>query len=69
MPATFNVVDLSLFDVGEDSRSNPLEERGNDESFGRSIGEVTFHDPLNVPDGPITRSRAKKIKEAMVGLV
>ena len=26
-------------------------------------------DPLVVPDGPITWSRAKKIKEAMVGLV
>ena len=26
-------------------------------------------DPLQVPDGPITRSRAKKIKEAMQGLV
>ena len=37
-----------------------------DESFGGSIGEVTVHDPLNVLDGPITRSRAKKIKEAMV---
>ena len=67
--ATFNVVDLSLFDVGEDSRSNPIKERGNDESFGGSIGEVTVHNPLNVLDGPITRSRAKKIKEAMVGLV
>ena len=67
--ATFNVADLSLFDVGEDSRSNPFEERGNDESFGGSIGEVTVHYPLNVPDGPITRSRAKKIKEVMAGLV
>ena len=26
-------------------------------------------DPLQVPDKPITRSRAKKIKEAMQGLV
>ena len=67
--ATFNVVDLSLFDVSEDLRSNPFEERGKDESFGGLIGEVIVHDPLNVPDGPITRSRAKKIKEAMVGLV
>ena len=40
-----------------------------DESFGGSIGEFTIHGPLNVPDGPITRSRAKKIKEAMDGLV
>ena len=67
--ATFNVADLSLFDVGEDSRSNPFKDRGNDESFSGSIGEVTVHNPLNDLDGPITRSRAKKIKEAMVGLV
>ena len=40
-----------------------------DESFGGSIGKVTVHDPLNVPNGPITRLRAKKIKEVMVGLV
>ena len=26
-------------------------------------------DPLVVPDGPIAQSRAKKIKEGMVGLV
>ena len=29
----------------------------------------SLKDPLQVPDGPITRSRAKKIKEAMQGLV
>ena len=32
-------------------------------------GGPTLKDPLQVPDGPITRSRAKKIKEAMQGLV
>ena len=32
--ATFNVADLSLFDVVENLRSNPFDERGNDESFG-----------------------------------
>jgi hypothetical protein len=26
--ASFNVANLSLFDVGDDSRSNPFEERG-----------------------------------------
>ena len=41
------------------TKLNPFEKRGNDESFGGSIGEVTIHDPLNVPNGPITRSRAK----------
>ena len=30
--ATFNVSDLSPFDVGDDSRTNPFEERGNDEN-------------------------------------
>ena len=63
--ATFNVSDLSPFDVGEDSRSNPFEERGND----GNQGGPTLKDPLQVPDGPITRLRAKKIREAMQGLV
>jgi hypothetical protein len=59
--ATFTISDLSPFDVGEDSRSNPFEERGND---GNQSGP-SLKDLLQVPDGPITRSRAKKIKEAM----
>ena len=54
---------LSPFDVGDDSRSNPFEERG------KSYVVPIDKDPLVVPDGPITQSRAKKIKEAMVGLV
>jgi hypothetical protein len=62
---TFNVSDLSPFDVGEDSRSNPFEERGND----GNQGGPSLKDPLQVPDEPITRLRAKKIKEAMQGLV
>jgi hypothetical protein len=32
-------------------------------------GGLNLKDPLQVPDGPITRSRAKKIKETMQGLV
>uniref|UniRef100_A0A2N9GYD9 CCHC-type domain-containing protein n=1 Tax=Fagus sylvatica TaxID=28930 RepID=A0A2N9GYD9_FAGSY len=36
--------------------------------MGTKVGLV-LKDPLQVPDGPITRSRAKKIKEAMQGLV
>uniref|UniRef100_A0A2N9FRX0 Reverse transcriptase domain-containing protein n=1 Tax=Fagus sylvatica TaxID=28930 RepID=A0A2N9FRX0_FAGSY len=59
--ATFNVSDLSPFDVGKDSRSNPFEERGND----GNQGGPSLKDPLQVSDGPITRSRAKKIKEAI----
>jgi hypothetical protein len=63
--ATFNVSDLSPFDVGDDSWSNPFEERGND----GNQGGPSLKDPLQVPDGPITQSRPKKIKEAMQGLV
>jgi hypothetical protein len=63
--ATFNVSDLSPFDVGEDSWLNPFEERGND----GNQGGPSLKNPLQVPNGPITKSRAKKIKEAMQGLV
>uniref|UniRef100_A0A2N9EC75 Reverse transcriptase domain-containing protein n=1 Tax=Fagus sylvatica TaxID=28930 RepID=A0A2N9EC75_FAGSY len=55
----------SLHEEGEDSWSNPFEERGND----GNQGGPSLKDPFQVPDGPITRSRAKKIKEAMQGLV
>uniref|UniRef100_A0A2N9G9G1 Reverse transcriptase n=1 Tax=Fagus sylvatica TaxID=28930 RepID=A0A2N9G9G1_FAGSY len=51
--------------LSEDSWSNPFEERGND----GNQGGPSLKDPLQVPNGPITRSRAKKIKEAMQGLV
>jgi hypothetical protein len=62
--ATFNVSDLSLLDVGYDSRSNPFEERGNDENQ-----QALLKDPLHVPVGLITRARPKKIKEALNGLI
>ena len=60
---TFNVSDLSPFDVGDDSRMNPFEERGNDEN------QQAFKDPLHVLVGPITSARSKKIKEALNGLI
>jgi hypothetical protein len=47
--ATFNVCDLSPFDVGDDSRTNPFEERGNDGNK-----QASLKDPLHVPVGPIT---------------
>ncbi|KAL4633166.1 hypothetical protein ACB092_04G102600 [Castanea dentata] len=61
--ATFNVSDLSPFDAGDDSRTNPFEERGNDEN------QQAFKDPLHIPVGPIIRARSKKIKEALNGLI
>jgi hypothetical protein len=62
--ATFNVSDLSPFDVGDDSRTNPFEERGNDGNQ-----QASLKDPLHVPVGPITRARSKMIKEAISGLI
>ena len=61
--ATFNVSNLSPFDVGDDSRMNPFEEMGNDEN------QQTFKDPLHIPVGSITKARSKKIKEALNGLI
>lgn len=58
--ATFNVSDFSLFDVGEDSRSN---------LFKRGTYDKT-HDVLETVDlfqGKITRARVKKIKEFYEG--
>ncbi|KAH9705032.1 hypothetical protein KPL70_011714 [Citrus sinensis] len=66
--ATFNVSDLSPFDVGEDSRTNPFEERGNDENHqGNTIKASS--DPLHIHGGPITRARAKKMQAALNGLI
>ena len=59
--ATFNVSDLSPFVVGDDSMMNPFEERVIDEN------QQAFKDPLHVPVGPITKTRSKKIKEALNG--
>ena len=53
---TFNVANFSLFDVGDDSRSNPFEERGDDATQAPK-------DPLEVSVGPITRLKAKRFKE------
>ena len=61
--ATFNVSDISPFDVDDDSRTNHFEERGNDDN------QQAFKDPLHVPFKPITKARSKKIKEALNGLI
>ncbi|KAJ8763060.1 hypothetical protein K2173_023265 [Erythroxylum novogranatense] len=60
------------FDVGDayDSRTNPFEERGNDanqlgQEQGREEHEEMISNPIVLPRGPITRSRAKKIQQAL----
>lgn len=56
--STFNVSDLSLFDAGEDSRTNLFKEGGNDALH-------TSNDPFQLSQGPITRSKAKRLNEAL----
>ncbi|KAH9724612.1 Endonuclease [Citrus sinensis] len=70
--ATFNVSDLSPFDVGDDLRTNPLQEEGNDEIKDKTITSTwdeVYSDPIQVPIEPVTRARAKKLKEALNGLI
>jgi hypothetical protein len=59
--ATFNVFYLTLFDIGDDSRSNPFEKRGDDE-HQPNTKHNHVNDPLELPIGPITRGRTKKLK-------
>jgi hypothetical protein len=74
--ASFNVADLSPFDVGDDLRTNPSQEGENDASQGAGHANHTHgngaefgQDPLSLPSGPITRLRAKRFKEALNGLI
>ncbi len=66
--ATFNIADLSPFDVGDDLRTNPFQEEGNDESTTNKDHKRN-QDSLQLPIGPITRARAKKFKEALNCLI
>ncbi|GKV11007.1 hypothetical protein SLEP1_g22296 [Rubroshorea leprosula] len=66
--ATFNISDLSPFDVGDDLRTNPFEERGNDGNQDDSISTMSC-DPLHTQGGPVTQARVKKIREALNGLI
>jgi hypothetical protein len=54
-----------LFDIGFDLRSNPFEKKMDDADQPTN----TIKDPLNVPIGPITRSKRKTLKEAVNELI
>ncbi|XP_042444031.1 uncharacterized protein LOC122029149, partial [Zingiber officinale] len=61
--ATFNVADLSPFDVGDEdlnSRTNSPKEGGND---------VSQEEALKGIGGPMTRSKTKRMKPALEGLI
>jgi len=59
----FNVYDLSLFDVGDDSMLNPFEEKMN------NVIQTIPIDPLKFPVGSIIRSWAKKLKDTFNELI
>jgi hypothetical protein len=63
--ATFNVVDLTLFDTSFDSRLNPFEKRGDDMDHPTNIS----NDPLHIPNGLMTWFKTKALKEALNALV
>src|SRR5262249_37096847 len=64
--ATFNIADLSLYDAG-DSRTNPLEEGGNDgdQVVTAPKGSTKSRDPLQDIGGLMTRARTKQMNEAL----
>ena len=62
--ATFNVTDLSPFNVGDDLGANPFQEEGNDANHS-----TTARDLVQVPNGPVTRARARKFKDVLNGLI
>ncbi|XP_065871915.1 uncharacterized protein [Euphorbia lathyris] len=61
--ATFNVTDLSFYDAESDSRPNPLEEGGSDITRGKNMDSYT--EQICLPDGPVTRARAKQFEEEL----
>ncbi|KAH9792663.1 hypothetical protein KPL71_004221 [Citrus sinensis] len=70
--ATFNVSDLSPFDVGDDLRTKSLQNDGNDEIKDKTITSTwdeAYSNPIEVLVGPVTRARAKKFKKVLNGLI
>ena len=63
--ATFNVIDLNIFYVGDDLRTNHFQDEGNDEGMGKEWSA----NPLEIPLGPMARARPKRFKEALNVLI
>jgi len=66
--ATFNVSDLSHFDVDLNSRTNSLQEEGNDSIQGSSTPLKDKDEALETPRRPITRSQTKEFNDKLNGL-
>nr|XP_027120893.1 uncharacterized protein LOC113737958 [Coffea arabica] len=74
--ATFNVSDLAPFDADDafDLRANPSQEEGNDSIMVRGqanngSSNRGVEDHVHAPSGPITRARAKKLREQLNVLI
>ncbi|XP_016709271.1 uncharacterized protein [Gossypium hirsutum] len=64
---SFNVSDLSHFDLDFDLRTSCFEEKGNDVATPQgSTSSKPNH--IEMPKGPITRARAKRLQEAVSAL-
>ena len=63
--ATFNVTDLSTFDADHDLRANPFQDEGNDEDMAQKEPQAKYQ----VPEGPVTRARARRFKEELNNLI
>ncbi len=61
--ASFNVSDLSPYDVGDDLRTSRFEGGGDDTATAKD------NKPLVLPTGPITRARAKRFKEGISAFI
>jgi hypothetical protein len=61
--ATFNIFYLYLFDVGDDLRFSPFDERKD------NAIQTTPNNSLEVLVGSITRSRSKKLKDTFNELI
>ena len=61
--ATFNIADLSPYDAGDDLRTNPFQEEGNNEN------RATKEHGVKELVGPMTRARAKHFKEQLSNFV
>jgi len=79
MSTSFNVIDLSLFFGLDESRTTPFQEGEDDmttptSNMSQAPSQTTktqvlpTHTPAQVIDGPITRSRAKKLQQEVHAL-
>ncbi|XP_071928059.1 uncharacterized protein [Coffea arabica] len=68
--ATFNVSDLSPFHADDefDLRTNRLQEEGTNEE-GLKTAQTSSAQVMQIPSGPITRARARRIQESLQALV